>query len=368
MPPLDDVSVREAAFIGVSLAAAPRHVRRLRRGAEPLAGATLLIGLPALVLTRVGIRNASARRMARPLWRGTLGFGLVSIPVELHTAVRDVGPHFHFLRRSDKSRVGYQKVAKADGELVSKDELVKGYEYQKGRYIVLTQQDFDSAAVKRNSRIDLLDFVASEEVDDRYFDKPYYLLPGQGGEKAYVLLREALRESGRMGIAKIVMRNKPHLAAVEVIGKALVLSTMRFREELVSVSAYDFPETNVRKAELQMAHQLIEALVATWDPAKYTDEYRANLMAIIEARQKRQTPELERQEPDADAKVVDLMERLRRSLGEAAGPKGTVNRRSGSKGDSRRPSASAPRTRAKGGARRPASRKRAASASKRRAA
>lgn len=255
--------------------------------------------------------------MARPLWKGSLGFGLVTIPVEMYKAVRDLGPHFHFLRRSDRSRIGYQKIAKEDGEPVSKDELVKGYEYEKGRYIILTDRDFESAAVERDSRIDLLDFVDGAEVDDRFFNTPYYLLPSKGGEKAYVLLREALRESGRIGIAKIVLRSKPHLAAVEVLDKALVLSTLRFRDELVPVSEYDFPEETVRKPEMKIAHQLVEALVDTWDPDKYTDEYRANLMKIIDAKRKRQKPELERQEIEADTKVVDLMERLRRSLGEA---------------------------------------------------
>lgn len=287
--------------------------------------------------------------MARPLWKGTLGFGLVSIPVEVYTAVRDVGPHFHFLRRSDKSRIGYQKVAKADGQVVSTDELVKGFEYEKGRYIVLTSKDFEAAAVKRNSRIDLLDFVAADEVDDRYFYKPYYLLPGKGGEKAYTLFREALRESGRIGIAKVVMRNKPHLAGIEAIKDAIVLSTMRFREELIPVTDYEFPHARVREAELKMAHQLIDALVTTWDPDRYTDEYRANLLQIIEARQKRQKPELEKQEPEADARVVDLMERLRRSLGQAAGKKGTVKRRGTMRKSSAaaRKSTAARRTRAK---------------------
>ena len=252
--------------------------------------------------------------MARALWKGTLGFGLVSIPVELVTAVRDLGPHFHFLRKSDKSRIGFQKVSKKDGEVVSADELVKGYEYDKGRYVVLTKADFDSAAVKRNSRIELLDFVQAGEVDDRYFDKPYYLLPSKGGESSYALLRDALRAAGRVGIAKFVMRDQPHLAAVEVIKDALVLSTMRFREELVPVSEYDFPKARVREPEMRMARQLIEAYAAEWDPDKYTDEYRANLMAIIEARRTRQKPELERQEPESSAEVVDLMERLRQSL------------------------------------------------------
>lgn len=252
--------------------------------------------------------------MARALWKGTLGFGLVSIPVELVTAVRDLGPHFHFLRKSDKSRIGFQKVSKKDGKVVSADELVKGFEYDKGRYVVLTKEDFASAAVKRNSRIELLDFVDAGEVDDRYFNKPYYLLPAKGGESSYALLRDALRQAGRVGIAKFVMRDQPHLAAVEVIKDALVLSTMRFREELVPVSEYDFPKGKAREPEMRMARQLIDAYAAEWDPDKYTDEYRANLTAIIEARRKRQTPELERQEPETSAEVVDLMERLRQSL------------------------------------------------------
>jgi DNA end-binding protein Ku len=265
--------------------------------------------------------------MARPLWRGTLGFGLVSIPVEMHMAVRDPGPHFHFLRRSDKSRIRYQNVSESSGKAVSKDELVKGYEYEKGRYVVLTQQDFESAAVERNSRIDVLDFVSGEEIDDRYFDKPYYLLPGKGGEQAYAVLRNALRESGRIGIAKFVMRNKPHLAAVESIQHLLVLSTMRFREELIPASNYKVADTAERKTDQKIAHQLIEALAARWDPGKYTNEYRANLLSIIEAKRKRQKPELERQEPNADSKVVNLMERLRMSLGQAPGRKDTVRRR-----------------------------------------
>jgi len=285
--------------------------------------------------------------MARALWKGTLGFGLVSIPVELHTAVKDLGPHFNFLRRSDKSRISFQKVSKKDGEVVPADQLVKGYEYEKGRYVVLEQEDFDQAAVKRDSRIELLDFVGTDEVDDRYFDKPYYLVPAKGGEPPYALLREALRKAGRVGIAKFVLRNQPHLAAVEVVKQALILSTMRFREEIIPVAQYRFPEGKFREQELRMATQLIDALVAEWDPDKYTDEYRANLMKIIEAKRRNREPELERQEMEADSNVVDLMERLRRSLGQAGGSRRVVDkaadrprRRSGSK-------ASAPKSRAR---------------------
>lgn len=257
--------------------------------------------------------------MARPIWKGTLGFGLVSIPVEVYTAVRDTGPHFHFLRESDLSRIQFQKVAEKDQKPVDKDELVKGYEYEKGRYIVLTKEDFEKAAVKRNSAIELLDFVPTDEVDDRYFDKPYYLLPAKGGERAYALLRDALKESGKVGIAKIVMRDTPHLAGVEAINDALVLSTMRFDEEVVPESDYKFPRVDLRGAELKMAQQLIEGLTGEWKPGKYTNEYRANLLKIIDAKRKHKTPKLESQRVEADDKVVDLMERLRASLGQAGG-------------------------------------------------
>lgn len=257
--------------------------------------------------------------MARPLWKGTLGFGLVSIPVEIVTAVRDVGPHFHFLRAKDLSRIKYKKVAEKDEKPVDKDDLVKGYEYEKGRYVVLEAEDFEKAAVKRNSIIELMDFVPADQVDDRYFDKPYYLLPQKGGEKPYALLRAALKDSDRVGIAKIVMRDKPHLAAVEVIRDALVLSTMRFREELVPVSEYTFPRAQFRGQEVKMARQLVETLASDWDPEKYSNEYRANLLKIIEAKRKNRPAKLERQEVETDDKVVDLMERLRASLGQAGG-------------------------------------------------
>ena len=274
--------------------------------------------------------------MARPLWKGTLGFGLVSIPVEIHTAVRDTGPHFHFLREKDLSRVRFLKVAEKDNKPVDKDELVKGYEYEKGRYVVLTKEDFEKAAVKRNSAIELLDFVPAEEVDDRYFDKPYYLLPSKGGDHAYALFRDALRESGKVGIAKIVMRDTPHLAAVEAIDDALVLSTMRFQEELVDAGDYAFPQVRVKAPEMKMAGQLIDGLTGDWKPEKYTNEYRANLMKIIEAKRKNRTPKLQRQEMEADSNVVDLMERLRASLGQA---EGTKRRASGGRGQTRRPAA-----------------------------
>ena len=254
--------------------------------------------------------------MARALWTGSLSFGLVNIPVEIHTAVKDTGPHFKLLRKKDKSRIHFQRVAEKDGEVVEWEQIVKGYEYSKGHFIVLTPQDFEKAALKKDRVIDIQDFVAVDAIDDRFFDKPYYLLPGKGGDRAYALLREAIKSSGRIGIAKFVLRTKQRLAAIETIGDALVLSTMRFREELARLEDFDFPAgKGVSKRELQMAERLIEEFAAEWDPDKYTDDYRENIMKVVEAKRDKTAPDLEEERDPQSAQVVDLMERLRKSLG-----------------------------------------------------
>lgn len=254
--------------------------------------------------------------MARALWTGSLSFGLVNIPIQIQTAVKDTGPHFRMLRRKDKARIQFQRVAETDGEVVAWEDVVKGYEYAKGQYVVLTPQDFEKAALKKDRVIDIQDFVKGDDVDDRYFDKPYYLLPGKGGDKAYALLREAIKDSGRIGIAKIVLRSKQRLAAVEAIGDALVLSTMRFRDELSRLEEFEFPEAKgVNRKQLQLAERLIEEFAADWDPDKYTDDYRENLMKVIEAKRARTKPELVPEAEPQSAQVIDLMERLRKSLG-----------------------------------------------------
>src|SRR5213076_1612783 len=166
--------------------------------------------------------------MARSLWKGSLSFGLVNIPIELHTAVRDHRPKFRMLHAADKSPVKYERVCIRDGHAVAWEDLVKGYEYSKGHFVVLTKEDFKAAAVEKTRTIDIIDFVDSEEIDDRFFETAYYLVPAKGGERAYALLREAIRESRRTGIAKFILRDAQHLAGVEVIGEALVLSVMRF--------------------------------------------------------------------------------------------------------------------------------------------
>jgi DNA end-binding protein Ku len=254
--------------------------------------------------------------MARSMWKGAIAFGLVNIPVELYSAVRDHRPKFRLLHAKDESPVKYERICQRDGKAVAWEDLVKGYEYSKGHFVVLTKDDFKTAALEKTRTVDIMDFVDPKEIDERYFETPYYLQPGKGADRSYALLRDAIRDSGRVGIAKIILRDAQHLAAVEAIGDALVLTMMRFSDELADLSDYKFPrKADVRPAELKMARQLIDNLAAEWNPEKYTDEYTANLMRVINAKMKGRSPKLidERATPK-QAEVVDLMARLRASL------------------------------------------------------
>src|ERR671911_1081010 len=176
--------------------------------------------------------------MARALWKGSLAFGLVNIPVELHTAVRDSRPRFRMLHAADKSPVRFERVCAREGKAVAWDELVKGFEYEKGRFVVLTKEDFRTAALEKTRTVDIRSFVKGEEIDDRFFESSYYLTPQKGGERAYALLREAIRETKLVGVATIVLRDAQHLAALEVKKDAMVLTLMRYAEELVDESEY----------------------------------------------------------------------------------------------------------------------------------
>jgi DNA end-binding protein Ku len=256
--------------------------------------------------------------MPRPLWKGSLSFGLVNIPIELHGAVRDHRPRFRMLHATDKSPVRFERVCIRDGHPVAWADLVKGYEYAKGRFVVVTREDFKAAALEKTRTVDIIDFVEATEIDDRFFETPYYLVPATGGARAYALLREAIRESKRVGIAKFILRDAQHLAAIEPIGQALVLTIMRFADELVDPAQFDFPKTaELRKGELGMAKALVDSLAASWNPAKYTDQYRENLMRIIKGKVKGKEVELKPTEARPSANVVNLMERLRQSLAQS---------------------------------------------------
>jgi DNA end-binding protein Ku len=258
--------------------------------------------------------------MARALWKGSLSFGLVNIPIELHTAVRNHRPKFRMLHAKDKSPVKFERVCIRDGHPVAWEDLVKGFEYEKGRFVILTKEDFQAAALNKTRTVDIVDFVEASAIDDRYFETPYYLVPTKGGEHAYALLREAIRESGRIGIAKFILRDAQHLCAVEAIENALVLSVMRFADELVDVSPLQFPKAEgTRKAELDMAISLVNSLAAEWEPSKYADQYRDNLMRIIKGKMKGKDVRLEAADEPRQAKVVDLMERLKKSLEQSGG-------------------------------------------------
>jgi len=264
------------------------------------------------------------------MWKGSIAFGLVNIPVELFSAVRDHRPRFRLLHAKDESPVHYERVCATEGKPVGWEDLVKGYEYEKGQFVVLSKDDFKTAALEKTKTVDILDFVSPGEIDERYFETPYYLQPGKGADRAYALLREAIRESGRVGIAKIILRDAQHLAAVEAIGEAIVLTMMRFSDELRDMDDFRFPKASgIRPAEMKMALQLIGNLEAKWDPEKYTDEYKTNLMRIIEAKLKGKKPRLlTRDTGPKGAEVIDLMARLRASLEGKGGGKAGARRSS----------------------------------------
>lgn len=269
------------------------------------------------------------------LWKGTISFGLVSIPVELKAAVRSDHVSFRLLHAADLAPVKYERVCEREGNPVPWSEIVKGYEYAKGKYVILDDQDFRAAALASSKTIDILDFVRAEEIDPRYFDTPYYLIPAKGGEKAYALLREAIRTTGSVGVGKLTMHQKQHLAAIKTNGDALTLETMRFANELVDAAELSFPAADlVRPQELKMATQLVANLAEPFEPEKYTDEYRANLMKIIHAKMKGQKIDMAEPEAPESTQVLDLMSRLQASLDEAATKRGKPRGR-GTRGEGR---------------------------------
>ena len=278
--------------------------------------------------------------MARSIWKGSLAFGLVNIPIELYSATRDHRPKFRLLHAKDESPVRYERVCQTEGKPVAWEDLVKGYEYSKGQFVVITKDDFKTAALEKTKTIDILDFVDPTDIDERYFETPYYLLPAKGADRSYALLREALRDSGKLGVAKIILRDAQHLAAVEAIRDALVLTMMRFSDELADLEDFRFPRAEgIRPAELKMAKQLIDSLSDEWKPDKYTDEYRDNLMKVIHAKLKGRQPKLKEGETAQSAEVVDLMARLRASLERKSGtrPKARATVKKASKSGGRKP-------------------------------
>jgi len=268
--------------------------------------------------------------MARAIWKGSISFGLVSIPIALYPATQREELKFRLLRKSDLSPVNYKRVAEKDGKEVSWDQIVKGYEYDKGKYVVLKNEDFQRVDVEATQTVDIQDFVKQEEVDPVFFYKPYYLEPQKGGDKAYALLRDALKKSGKIGIAKVVIKTREYLASVKPENGALLLELMHFAEELADTNKLHVPKkVELGKREMDMATALIDSMSSKWNPEKYRDEYREALMGIIEEKVEAGGKEIEEKPKKAPkpTKVIDLVSVLQKSL-EQTGAKKKVTAKS----------------------------------------
>jgi DNA end-binding protein Ku len=262
--------------------------------------------------------------MARAIWKGSISFGLVNIPIALYPATRREELRFRLLRKSDLSPVNYKRVAEKDGKEVSWDQIVKGYEYEKGKYVVLKDEDFERVDLEATQTVDIQDFVDQEQIDPMFFYKPYYLEPQKGGDKAYVLLRDALKESNKVGIAKVVIKTRQYLAGVKPEDGALVLELMHFADELADPGKLHVPKkTDVGKREMNMAKSLIDSMSSKWDPEKYKNDYREALMEVIEEKVEAGGKEIEEKPKKAPkpTKVIDLVSVLQKSLDQTGSKK-----------------------------------------------
>ncbi|HWZ60061.1 MAG TPA: Ku protein [Gemmatimonadaceae bacterium] len=251
------------------------------------------------------------------IWKGAITFGLVNIPVELRPAVRAGGDTVSFrqLHKEDNSPIHLDRVCDADGTVVPWGDIVKGYEYAKGKFVVITDEEIKAATVATAKTLEILDFVKTDEIDPRFFDTPYFIVPQKGAERAYALLREAIRKSGMVGVGKFALRQKEQLASIKAVGDALVLEVMRFAAELVPPTELTFPAADgVKPAELKMAEALIESLTTPFEPTKYHDQYHENIMAIIKAKLKGEAIDTEEPAEPQGTDVLDLMAKLQESL------------------------------------------------------
>ena len=253
----------------------------------------------------------------RAIWKGSISFGLVNIPIALYPATRKEELKFRLLRKKDLSPVNYKRVAAKDGKEVPWDDIVKGYEYEKGKFVVLSDKDFQRVDLEATQTVDIQDFVDLDEIDPMFFYKPYYLEPQKGGDKAYTLLREALSDGKKVGIAKVVIKTRQYLAGVKALKDALVLELMHFAEELADPEKLQVPKkTAVGKREKDMAEALVKSMSSKWDPEKYKDDYREALMEVIEEKVESGGEEIEEKpkEKKTPTKVIDLVAVLQESL------------------------------------------------------
>lgn len=256
--------------------------------------------------------------MAHAIWSGAINFGLVTIPVKLFTAVKTDDLSFNLLHKKDEGRIKYERICSVDGKPVPWDEIVKGYEYEKGEYVILTDEDFAKVNPEATQSVDIVEFVELEKISPMLFDKPYYLEPTKQGRHAYALLREALADSNRVAIARVVIRTKEYIAAVKPVDGALVLELMHWAGEIIASDTLELPgREKLPEKEMQMARMLIDTMsVDEFEPEKFTNKYRDELMTMIEARAAGKELPKAKKAP-ARSKVVNLMDVLAQSLEES---------------------------------------------------
>lgn len=292
----------------------------------------------------------------RSMWKGAISFGLVTIPVAVYPATEEKSLKFNQLHDEDMGRIRYKRVCSVNGEEVDFEHIVKGYEIEKDRYVVMTDEDFDAVPVESSRAIDIQQFVDLDEIDPILFKKSYYLVPDETGAKAYALLRQALTEENKVGIAKVSFRDKEHLSALRFKDDVFVLETMYWPDEVRAAEFDTVPaDERVRDNEVEMARSLIDSLTEPWNPEAFTDEYREALLEIVE--KKVAGEPIEAPSEEAPARVVDLMEALKASVAAAKEktPSSVGSRRGGTKGST----AKKPAAKRAAGTKKPAPRKKA---------
>jgi DNA end-binding protein Ku len=280
--------------------------------------------------------KAQRKSSFRPIWKGSIDFGLVNIPVKLYSAEASSRLDFDLLDKRDFSRVRYRRVNEKTGREVPWDEIIKGYEYEKGEYVAVSEKDFVEANVEATQSIEIMDFVDAADISPLHYETPYYLEPLKNGRRAYALLREVLKRTGKVGIAKVVIRTRQRLAALLSQGPLLVLNILRYAHELRDASRLELPQSDskreVSSQEIKMAEQLVENMIGEWNPGKYHDEYYDDLLKVIQKKIKAgQTkvvePAGETPRPKREGKVIDIMHLLRQSVKKAQGKEGAKRQR-----------------------------------------
>jgi DNA end-binding protein Ku len=293
--------------------------------------------------------------MARPIWTGNLSFGLLNVPVSLMSGTRSNDLSFRMLDARDRKPIRFERVNADTGEEVPWKDIVKAFEYDKGSYVVIEKEDIASAAPETHESVEIEAFVDAEDIDIRYYEKPYVLVPGKKAEKGYVLLRETLRKAKKVGVARVVIRTREYLSAVMPLGDALVLMMMRYPQELVDPAEYNLPkgktgDYRVTAKEIEMATQLVDSMATSWKPDDYHDEFRARLSEIIRKRVKQKgkttkvLDEPETEQEGTATNVVDFVALLQKSLGEKGGKAAKVAKKAPAKAAKK----AAPKTRKAG--------------------